>query len=115
MKPNLVSKGIAPFKVYLIACLLLAPGLVRLNAATFFGPTPYLSSADIPAGLYTSGAPTVLENFEDGNLDPSIIASGGRVVPPGSEGLIDSVDADDGVIDGSGLNGHSWFTDNATA
>lgn len=95
------------------ACLSAGPGLPSLRAATFFGPTPYLSAADIPAGLYVSGKPTVLEDFEDGKLDPSIKASAGQVVPPGAEGLIDSVDADDGVIDGSGLKGHSWFTEQA--
>ena len=40
----------------LIAGVLLAAGLSRLNGATFFGPTPYLSSNDIPVGLYVTGA-----------------------------------------------------------
>src|SRR5712691_3367254 len=96
-------------KNFALAGFFIAASLVRLNAATFFGPTPYLSSNDIPAGLYNSGAPTFLENFEDGNLDPRIIASAGGVIPLGFEGVIDSVDADDGGIDGSGVKGHSWF------
>lgn len=77
-------------------------------APIFFGPTPYLSAADIPAGLY-AGGPTFLETFEDGTLSGGITASAGAVIPPGFPGLIDSVDADDGTIDGSGLHGHSWF------
>lgn len=78
-------------------------------APIFFGPTPYLSSGAIPVGFYAGGSPTALENFEDGTLSFGITASAGAVIPPGSAGLIDSVDGDDGVIDGSGLAGHSWF------
>jgi len=38
--------------------------LFRLNAATFFGPVPSLSSRDIPAGLYvSSGKPPYLSTF----------------------------------------------------
>jgi hypothetical protein len=32
----------------------------RGMAATFFGPRPYLSSADIPDGLYNGGLPSLL-------------------------------------------------------
>ncbi len=72
----------------------------------FFEDTPYLSSADLPAGLYAGGSPTVLEDFEDGTLDFGITVSGGRAIPPGR---VDSVDADDGLIDGSGTDGRAWF------
>ena len=80
--------------------------------AILVGPTPYLSEADIPAGFYAGGSPTALENFEDGSLDFGI-----TVIPsPGvSEGIIgpcfgcDSVDGDDGAIDGFGTAGHSYF------
>jgi hypothetical protein len=78
-------------------------------APIFFGPTPYLSAGDIPAGFYAGGVPTALENFEDGTLDFGITPVFGDVIPPGLVGIIDSVDGDDGVIDGSGLLGHSWF------
>jgi hypothetical protein len=81
---------------------------------TFFGPSAYTSSSNIPAGLY-NGGPTFLEDFEDSNLGGGITASVGSVIPPGFEGFIDSVDADDGSIDGSGSAGHSWFSsDGAT-
>ena len=76
-------------------------------APNFFGPTPYLSDADIPAGFYAGGSPAALENFEDGTLGFGITASAGGVALPGP--LTDSVDADDGVIDGFGLAGHSWY------
>ena len=76
-------------------------------ATIFFGPTPYLSSADIPASFYQGGAPTGLENFEDGVLSFGITASIGLILGPGT--LTDSVDADDGAIDGSGSAGSSFF------
>jgi hypothetical protein len=74
----------------------------------FFGPTPYLSSADAPSGLYAAGAPTGIETFEDGSLDFGITEPDGVVLTP--SGTTDSVDADDGLIDGSGAAGRSYFT-----
>jgi hypothetical protein len=74
------------------------------RAQTYLGPTPYLSRNDSPLIL----AKPTLDDFEDGALNIlGVTADNGGVVGPG--GLIDSVDADDGVIDGSGNNGHSWF------
>src|SRR5512141_1045829 len=86
------------------------------GSPTFLGPTPYLSKADSPFIADINAGHVYLETFECGNLTvPGVTPSSGTVIPPGFEGLIDSVDADDGVIDGSGLNGHSLFTtDGAT-
>lgn len=81
------------------------------EAATFFGPTPYLSSADTPAGFHDG--PVFLEDFEDGTLDGGITASVGGVLTGRSD--TDSVDGDDGAIDGSGVGGSSFFTVNAVA
>lgn len=68
----------------------------------FFGPTPYLSPADIPVGFYGNGSPTLLETLEDGSLHPSLQgAGGGAVVSAGYGGIRDSVDSDDGAIDGT--------------
>lgn len=75
------------------------------HAATFFGPTPYTSEADTPDGLY-DGSATFIETFEDLSLDGGITASTGA---PYSGTNADSVDADDGTIDGSGLTGASFF------
>ncbi|MBK9494649.1 MAG: hypothetical protein BWZ07_00584 [Alphaproteobacteria bacterium ADurb.BinA280] len=72
---------------------------------TFLGPTPYLSAADRPAG-FSSGT-VLVEDFEDGIVDP-LLTINGSVIGPG--GLADSVDADDGAIDGSGTNGRSAFS-----
>ncbi|MDI1320139.1 MAG: hypothetical protein PSW75_08095, partial [bacterium] len=78
-----------------------------LPAQTLLGPTPYLSFADSPfnAGSFTYFH---LETFEDGLFNtPGVSASTGSVIGPGSN--TDSVDGDDGFIDGSGTNGLSYF------
>ena len=74
------------------------------QAVEFFGPTPYLSAADTPAG-FVSG-PMAIEDCEDGSTDPRLVLSA-QIIGPG--GLTDSVDIDDGAIDGSGTNGRSLF------
>jgi hypothetical protein len=80
-------------------------------AQTFVGPTPYRSVADVPAGFYAGGAPVFLDNFEDLALNGGIVASSGV---PARGTFADSVDADDGVIDGSGSSG-SVFGHTSTA
>lgn len=92
----------APCVLLLFLCSLALP----VSAAIFFGPTPYRSQADIPAGFYTSGVPDGLEDFEDRDLDFGITASVGSVKIPST--FTDSVDADDGAIDGLGQAGNSW-------
>jgi hypothetical protein len=78
-------------------------------AATFIGPTPYLQTSDSPFYASILGGTTYLETFEDGLLNtPGVAASFGSVIGPG--GPTDSVDGDDGLVDGSGTNGHSFFT-----
>ena len=84
------------------------------TAASFFGPTPYLSKANSPFLADINAGTMYLEDFECGVLTvPGVALSSGTIIPPGFEGLIDSVDADDGIIDGSGLNGHSLFSSNS--
>ena len=82
--------------------------------AQLLGPTPYLSQADSPfAALITAGT-VVVENFEDGALNtPNVAASAGA--PFGPSGITDSVDADDGSIDGSGTAGNSFFSGSGAA
>ena len=94
---------------------LIAAGVVLACAGTasadpvFFGPTPYLSSADSPFGA-VSFATFHLENFEDGlfNTPGATASAGWSVSSPGP--LIDSVDGDDGAIDGSGNGGRSFYS-----
>ncbi|MEO6032616.1 MAG: PEPxxWA-CTERM sorting domain-containing protein [Burkholderiaceae bacterium] len=81
--------------------------------AALLGPTPYLSFLDSP---FASGSFVYfhLEDFEDGLLDsPGVTASAGSVLGPSA--FTDSVDADDGALDGSGNAGHSWYTAGATS
>jgi hypothetical protein len=80
------------------------------------GPVPYLSTADIPVDFYQGGLPDSLEDFEDCSLDFGMTASvGGPIAVVAGGGcssvgpIVDSVDIDGGVIDGSGSLGRSWF------
>jgi hypothetical protein len=83
-------------------------------AQTFIGPLPYVKTADSPFFASITGGTTLLETFESGALaTPGVTASTGAVVAPSS--ITDSVDADDGVIDGSGTGGHSFFSVNGAA
>lgn len=92
------------------ALRILATGAVialgDVRAAEYFGPTPYLSAADTPAAF---GPGTMrIEDCEDGAIDPRLtFVDTVTLIGPG--GNTDSVDADDGVIDGSGSNGRSLF------
>ena len=91
--------------------------------AALLGPTPYLCfDASVSAGCGTADSPFTdeafdyfyLENFEDHLFNtPGVTASTGGVtsVVYGPT-LHDSVDADDGIIDGSGLDGDSYISIN---
>ena len=92
---------------------LLAGAVAPASAAPiFYGPTAYLQASDSPFdGLGLSYF--FLEDFEDGLLNTSgASGSGGGVTGPG--GITDSVDADDGAIDGSGQAGRSYFGPGST-
>lgn len=101
----------------------LAAAFAPAWAATpvFVNPTtPYLSSADIPAGFYAGGLPTLLETLEDGSLDATLSASRGSLIGPGAfNGTRDSVDGDDGLIDGTcgpqSATCASWFDGDGSA
>lgn len=92
----------------------LLAGLLSASAAFggLLGPTPYLSSADSP---FAGGSFSYfhLENFEDGLLNtPGVTANAGIVLAPSIN--TDSVDGDDGSVDGSGQGGRSWFSNAST-
>jgi hypothetical protein len=89
---------------------LLAAPLAATAAPTFLGPTPYLSFDDSP--FYASTPMTFyLEDWEDGVLDEpgaSISAVGATTgATPSGQIFVDSVDGDDGSIDGNGNDGRS--------
>ena len=88
--------------VTMVLCLPMA-----VKSATLVGPLPYLSAADVPSGFYLGDSPIALEDFEDGTLDFGLI-SDGTIVGPSSH--TDSVDADDGQIDGLGRDGWSMHS-----
>lgn len=100
-----------------IAVVSLFGGVAQAAPASFFfNNTSYLSLADIPAGFYAGGAPAVFSDLENDLLDSSLSASAGSIIGPGQfNGSRDSVDVDDGALDGSGLAGHSWFSGNGAA
>ena len=89
------------------------------NATIIYVGGHYLSAADSP--LNTAGLGYFyLEDFEDGLLNtPGVTASaGGPTWPLYPREYVDSVDADDGVIDGVGHSataGNSWFSPDGAA
>lgn len=88
-----------------VALAVVAPLAARAGVGPYVGPVPYLSAADNPFPLAMPGF--CLETFEDGAIDPLGVSGNGALVTPG--GLTDSVDADDGPIDGFGNGGNSYF------
>jgi hypothetical protein len=102
--------------VRLAARLFIVTGVVALGvglaaspaAATLLGPSPYLSEANSPFNGI-SFSYFFRETFEDGLLNtPGVTASAGNPFPPGTS--TDSVDGDNGPIDGSGNSGRSFFS-----
>lgn len=100
-------------KTIRLAVFLAFLGMVSLptaRATVLLGPSSYLSFADSPfSGLIVDNY-FHNETFEDGLNTPGLSTAsgfGGSLQGPG--GLTDSVDADDGSIDGSGTNGRSYF------
>lgn len=96
--------------VVVTTALLILGATTSLALSGPLGPSPYLSFADSPF----VGLPFTwfhLEDFEDGALNvPGLTASIGVVFGPAPNS--DSVDGDDGVIDGFGTNARSWFSGN---
>jgi len=78
-------------------------------STTFLGPTPYLSFADSPFNG-VSFSYLFLKTYEDGTVSSTGVTTTAGVVVLGPGPLTDSVDADDGAIDGSGTGGHSLYT-----
>jgi hypothetical protein len=98
-----------PTRRFALTALAVATLAIGSSAARagFIGPSAYPSFADSPFNGMTFTY-FHLETFEDGLLNTTgVAASAGTVIGPG--GAVDSVDADDGTIDGSGSNGRSLF------
>jgi hypothetical protein len=71
---------------------------------TFIGPIPYRSAADSPFNLSGLGTTVFLEDFEDGLLTPGVESGFPLFIGPLAG---NSVDADDGLVDGLDSGGHS--------
>ncbi len=68
----------------------------------------YLDESDSPFDLFDPENEFFLEDFEDGMLNaPGLIGFGGEIRLPGA--WTDSVDFDDGVMDGFGTAGHNYW------
>jgi len=93
----------------------------QVPEAAFFGPprAGCLNSSIEPDSPFNGGsfAYFYLETFEDHALNtPGVVgAPGGVTSVVFGPSIHDSVDADDGSIDGSGLRGDDWFSGNGAA
>lgn len=108
----------------LIVSVFLALKLYSAQTNTvFYGPSPCLDFNGAKTGVGTNYSPFAdmlftyfyLETFESGALvTPGVTNSGGEIQNPGI--YADSVDGDDGTINGSGSAGHSQhvITNNIT-
>ena len=100
-----------PMKRLLLFATILLALSTSSGAQILFGPSPYLQRSDSPFFAEIQLGMVAVEDFEDGLFNiGGVMASIGSVTGPG--GATDSVDADDGVIDGSGTNGRSFFSIN---
>jgi hypothetical protein len=88
--------------------LLLSASPGHAQTATLLGPLPYSSTADSPFPPPGAFSYFHLENFEDGVWnEPGVTTMGGEMVGPCE--TCDSVDEDDGHIDGNGC-GRDWWS-----
>lgn len=88
--------------------LFAAPAMAGIDATFIFDDSAYLSGGDSPFDLFGAGSEFFLEDFEDGLLNsPGLFGFGGEIRFPSS--FTDSVDGDDGLIDGSGTGGHNYW------
>jgi hypothetical protein len=97
--------GVIGFTLVKFWLLLLCPLGARAGAV-FLGPSPYLSFTNSPFN-HTGFNYFYLETLEDGALNTPGVTINNDWITTGPGDLVDSVDADDGIIDGSGTNGHS--------
>lgn len=101
-------------RILSVALLTLTLPWGSASAATLLGPGAYLSTADSPLAGLSGYSYFHLEDFEDGlfNTPGVSVNSGTTVANPGI--YTDSVDGDDGVIDGYGQAGYTHFNGSGT-
>lgn len=96
------------FIVGIVGLVICHSGLAAAFGETLYGPTAYLSFDDSPfSAIDFSAGYFFLEDCEDGLFnEPGVIAHRGVIIDRGITN--DSVDADDGVIDGLGRTLAYW-------
>ena len=100
----------------LVASIAAICGLFPLvaNSAdiSFSDAIPYTAAGDADS-FFDASWPVLVEDFEDNDTDSFISFINGQILPPnfgtGTQNLTDSVDGDDGTLDGNGNNGYSFF------
>ena len=97
-----------------VCCALIALGILTVPATAGLGSNyiyddvSYVSDGDSPFDLFGPDSDFFLENFEDGKLNTlGLLGFGGEIRFPSS--FTDSVDADDGDIDGFGQLGKDYW------
>ncbi len=112
--PKTLSKGTKHMKSLRNGMLIAAVAAGSLLTAeqnaqagvTLYDET-YRSFADSPFAPASGSGNFWLEDFEEGLNIPGVTIDTGYLRNPSS--MTDSVDGDDGTIDGWGQNGHSWM------
>jgi hypothetical protein len=95
-----------------LAAAVVSLSLIANSAlAAYVGGNSYQSFANSPFSGLSFGGYFHLENFEDQSLNtPGVTQSGGTITSGGFSGtIIDSVDADDGAVNGSCNKGAAAF------
>lgn len=99
--------------LFLVSLLVLLCATAQAQPVTLFGPSIYYGAADSPFPSPDNFSYFYLENFEDESFDvPGVTASTGYM--SGHCQICDSVDEDDGAIDGNGC-GVDWFAPSGPA
>ncbi len=93
----------------LVIALMLASNTFAGEIGNYiFIDEPYLLSSDSPFDLSGPDSDFLLENFEDGLINSlGLYGFDGEIRNPSN--FTDSVDIDDGVVDGFGQEGHSYW------
>jgi len=109
--PRVNFRPLVLSKVFVIQLFLGISCVAASNAGvTFHGPSAYLSFTNSPFFDMPGFEYFYLETFEDWQLNtPGVTTSTGWTVI-GQGSLTDSVDADDGIVDGAGDMGHSLLS-----
>jgi hypothetical protein len=97
--------------VFILVLAIAGVAFAKPVLASYLGPSLYVQASDgfsSSAWTVAPGGYFYLENFEDGALNTPGVSGSGTILSPGS--LTDSVDADDGVLDGLGNDGRSSYS-----